>query len=76
MVSPGAGDTNHPFSNLGTDGARKTDNVSIKKSREIAGNFSALSEGINNAGNSLENMIDQWDQIVMNAHLVPLVFDA
>lgn len=37
---------------------------------------SALCEGINNAGNSLENMIDQWEQIVMNAHLFPLVFDA
>jgi len=32
LVSPGAGDTNHPFfSNLGTDGARKPDNVPRKK---------------------------------------------
>jgi hypothetical protein len=57
---------------LGTDGARKNDKVSIKK-REISGNFSSLSEGIYNAVISLEKLIYKWGQIVIIAHLSPLV---
>jgi hypothetical protein len=62
------------FSKLGTDGARKTDKVSIKK-REVSRNFSSLSEGIYNAVNSLEKMIYKWGQMSIHDNLSPLVSD-
>jgi hypothetical protein len=59
---------------LGTDGARKPDNVSIKK-REVSRNFSSLSEGIDNAVNSFEKMIYKWGQMSIHDDPSPLVFD-
>jgi hypothetical protein len=43
------------FSNLGTDGARNSDNVSRKK-REVSRNTSSLYEERDISGNSLEKM--------------------
>jgi hypothetical protein len=60
---------------LGTDGARKTDKVSIKKEREVSRNFSSLSEVICNAVNSPEKAIFKWGQISNYENLSPLVFD-
>jgi hypothetical protein len=64
-----------PFSDLGTDGARKTANVSIKE-RDVSRHFSALLDRIDHAGNSLEKMIDKRGQMSIHDDLSPLVFDA
>jgi hypothetical protein len=62
------------FSNMGTDGARKTNNVSRKK-REVSNCFSSLSEGRDSTGNSFGKMISQGGQISSHDDLSPLVFE-
>jgi len=62
------------FSNVGTDGARKPDNVSRKK-REVSKCSSSLSERRDPAGNSFEKMISQWGQMSLHDDLSPLAFD-
>ena len=75
-MSAWAGDTNHPFlQQLGDRWGQKTRQRVKKKEREVSSNFSALSEGIDNAVNSLEKMIYQWGQMSIHDNLSPLVFD-
>jgi hypothetical protein len=67
MITP----TTPLFSNMGTDGARKTNKVSIKK-REVSRNFFSLFEVICSA--VLEKTIYKWGQMSNYHNLSPLVF--
>jgi hypothetical protein len=75
-VSAGAADTNYPFiQQLGDRWGQKNRQSVNKKEREVSRNFSALSEGIYNAVNSLEKMIYKWGQMSIHDNLSPFVFD-
>jgi hypothetical protein len=63
------------FQQLGDRWGQKTRQRVKKKEREVSRNFSALSRGIDHAGNAFEKMIDQWGQVSLHAHLSPLVFE-
>jgi len=75
-VSAAPADTNYPFiQQLGVRWGQKNRQSANKKEREVSRNFSALSEGIDNAVNSLEKMIYKWEQMSIHDNLSPLVSD-
>ncbi len=76
-MSAGAADTTYPFiQQLGDRWGQKNRQRVNKKGREVSRNFFALSEGIDNAVNSLEKTIYKWGQMSIHDNLSPLVFDA